>query len=1080
MPPKKPKANKTTSPFLPNIIRRPRLYKLLNHGRHYSVSWLTGPAGSGKTTLVADFLQTHKLDHIWYRLNEQDNDFSVFYSNLDRALQRIRIKSKRKTPPIVMTFGMRPLEFARRFFEAFCRRIDTSFYLVLDNYQVLNRESLFHGLLKEGIQRLTPGIRIIVISREDPPKTFSTLLANNQLRLMDNPEDLAFTLDETGSLIRRETNKSWPKEFISEIHAKTGGWVTGLVLIAKGLFVLKEEFPRIKEIPLTRIYDYFAAELFDRSEAEVRDLLLKTALLPRIVPEIASELTCHAQAGQLLNGLFKHHYFIERYGTAPVTYQFHPLFRDFLLAQTHKILPQREIENLQSRAAALFKERGLIDEAMVLYRQARQFRAMVDIIMTHSGDMIRRSRYKSVAEWIELLPEPTICRNPWLNYWLGFGYKFENPLKSKKHFHLAFNQFKKIHSREGMLISWSGAVDAVNMGWHGFREHDLFLKWFDQNIRIKDSFPSPEIEAYFLCSALMALLVRRPQHPDLEPWIERVLSLSDKSTDPFLPVLIRFTVIMIWLYKQTHRDRIELIRTELNHRAEQQGSDFFKCWAAYMEVLSFFWRDLPAEQVKETVAGTVFLTQKADIHFLDEYVFAVGVISSLMLGEYSEAQRYLAFFENSLKHHKRYEVVSLYYHMKTLYHLEKGEMEAALEIGQRSQEAAGHSGFILGQIRSRLGFAGVLIASKMFAEAGRCVALARKQAKKYGSPVLEYQAELFRADLLLRQGRKNHGLHCLRRALTFGKQHDLIRFIWWWNREILTHICVSALENDIQPHFVRRILQSYGLSSVASRTDRNDARQPIEIETLGQFRLIINGRALESRKKAKVVQLEMLKLLIALGPEPVSIEKIKTILWPDQNAARAASVFSSTLNRLRTLLESKEAIRLRNREIDLDPRYYDSDVRLFEHLLAQAGTSDPGGRLPLLEKAVTVYKGRFLENEPERSWIIEKQEELKTAYLSAVMELGAAYESRHKPDRALEIYKQALIFEPAEEALYGRLMGLELKLKKNADALKTYLRCKKTLQTVLGLLPSEEMQSLYRRLSNADPSRKKPPEKSDT
>jgi DNA-binding SARP family transcriptional activator len=1072
-----PKINKTTPPLLPDVIHRKRLFKWLDSRRHYTISWLTGPAGSGKTTLLADYLKHSGSDFIWYRLDRQDEDLSLFFSHLAKTAKQAVRKTGYSIPALDKAYLMRPLEFSRRFFENLGHYLSDPFWLIFDNYHEISPDSLLQTVIKEGLLRLPPSIHTFILSRETPPKQYSGLIANHQLRQIQN-RDLAFTLEETAAVLRLETGKNWPPAFITELHEKTEGWVVGLILTAKGLNSLKTDSLSFNDRLFDRVYDYFAAELFDRTDPQVKNFLLISALLPRIIPAIVETLTGLARTETLLKSLFKYHYFIEQYETRPVVYQFHPLFHEFLLAQSKKAFSKQETKSLQCRAAVLFETHGFLSEALLLYQQAHQFESIVKIILTHSKAMILQNRYKTVAAWVELLPEKTIHRNPWLNYWRGFGYKFEDPMKAKNYFRRAFDQFNKTRNPEGLLISWSGAVDAINMGLTNFKELDYYLKWFNRNIQTGYPFPSTEIEAYFLSSALMALRMRNPQHPDLEHWMERALFLSDKNQDPFLPILIHFTVIMVLQYKQTQPEKIESLRTNLHYLAWQGDSDFFKCWDAYIEILSFFWRDLTAETAQEIVAQTAYITQKADFHFLDEYVFAVGVISALMLGNYKEASRFLSFFENSLKYLKKYEVFSIYYHVKTLYHLDQREMEPALEAGYLAEQAARNSGFVMNQIRNDLSLAGVLILSQKYTEALHYISAAQRQADKFKSPILAYQADLFKAYLLLCQNRKKQGLRYLRQALSFGRRHGFIRFIWWWNRELLTDICRLALENGIEVDFIRQVIRSYRLQPPASRPAMDGWFWQVEVETLGPFNLKVDGRYLEYRKKAKVVQLEMLKVLVALGPNPVAVGKVMALLWPDKNNEQATSAFSSTLSRLRQLLGLKEAIRVQNARIGLDPSYCKIDCQCFERLVQQARFADKHPedreRFNLYEKAVHIYQGRFLEGEPESSWILEKQEKLKAQYIYAVTELGTWHERRHKPNQALALYKQALAFEPAEESLYRRIMMVQIRLKQTTEALKTYLRCKKALHTAMGTSPSEQMEKIYLQLTNATMTVKSP------
>ncbi|MGE5299585.1 MAG: hypothetical protein ACM3MB_01305 [Acidobacteriota bacterium] len=52
---------KISRPKVSVVAPRPRLFNLLDAGRNKPVMWISGPAGSGKTTLVASWLDARKL-----------------------------------------------------------------------------------------------------------------------------------------------------------------------------------------------------------------------------------------------------------------------------------------------------------------------------------------------------------------------------------------------------------------------------------------------------------------------------------------------------------------------------------------------------------------------------------------------------------------------------------------------------------------------------------------------------------------------------------------------------------------------------------------------------------------------------------------------------------------------------------------------------------------------------------------------------------------------------------------------------------------------------------------------------------
>ena len=70
---------KTTRPTLAATVARPRLFHLLDRARRRPVTWVGGPPGAGKTTLVASYLRARKVRTLWYQLDEGDADVATFF-----------------------------------------------------------------------------------------------------------------------------------------------------------------------------------------------------------------------------------------------------------------------------------------------------------------------------------------------------------------------------------------------------------------------------------------------------------------------------------------------------------------------------------------------------------------------------------------------------------------------------------------------------------------------------------------------------------------------------------------------------------------------------------------------------------------------------------------------------------------------------------------------------------------------------------------------------------------------------------------------------------------------------------------
>jgi LuxR family maltose regulon positive regulatory protein len=75
-------------PLRPKMLNRPRLLAKLGSGKKHSVTIITGQAGSGKTSLMGQWIAVSRLRAVWYSLDETDNDSDLFFRYLFKALSR--------------------------------------------------------------------------------------------------------------------------------------------------------------------------------------------------------------------------------------------------------------------------------------------------------------------------------------------------------------------------------------------------------------------------------------------------------------------------------------------------------------------------------------------------------------------------------------------------------------------------------------------------------------------------------------------------------------------------------------------------------------------------------------------------------------------------------------------------------------------------------------------------------------------------------------------------------------------------------------------------------------------------------
>ena len=132
------------------------------------------------------------------------------------------------------------------------------------------------------------------------------------------------------------------------------------------------------------------------------------ALLPTVSDGDAEAITGDADAPRVLDYLYRRHLFTDRRraGGEPV-YQFHALFREFLLEEGRRRLPAAERREALDRAAGRMVGRGDFDAAVALYREAQAWPALTGLALHAGASLIAEGRGATLVDWIGALPDET-------------------------------------------------------------------------------------------------------------------------------------------------------------------------------------------------------------------------------------------------------------------------------------------------------------------------------------------------------------------------------------------------------------------------------------------------------------------------------------------------------------------------------------------------------------------------------------------------------------------------------------------------------------------------------------------------
>jgi hypothetical protein len=127
----------------PELLFRERLIERLRANLSLPMTLVTANAGSGKTTLVADFLRQQERPHVWYQLDHTDSDPAVFVGYLAQGIQQ-RVPDFGETISAYLQaneLAQQPERAADVLLNEILEHVEQQLIVVLDDYHHLGTDT---------------------------------------------------------------------------------------------------------------------------------------------------------------------------------------------------------------------------------------------------------------------------------------------------------------------------------------------------------------------------------------------------------------------------------------------------------------------------------------------------------------------------------------------------------------------------------------------------------------------------------------------------------------------------------------------------------------------------------------------------------------------------------------------------------------------------------------------------------------------------------------------------------------------------------------------------------------------------
>ena len=1049
---------KITAPQLSLAHPRPRLFKILDDAARRPVVWITAPGGAGKTTLAASYAQARKRPCCWHQLDTGDADVASYFHYARLAVanaSRRRCVLPDFTPEY---FADLPV-FARRFFEAAGAQLAQRSLVVIDSYQEVAADAALHEVLAAGIDQIPAGTTVLVLSRDEPPPAFAAARARGLISII-GPELLRFNEAESIATAKLLAPQLTDIEAVRQLHAQTGGWVAALVLLLEPL-AFGGELPQAPAASRAAIFDFLGREFLDRAPAAVSTLLLRTACLPLVSGTAACALAGDPAAAQLLERLAAQSYLVSRRMEREPVYQYHPLLAEFLQRESATRLDALTREALILHGAELLEAEGHIEPAAALLERTEQWPALIQLALRHAPALARDGRLQTLATWLSAIPASLHEAFPFVLYWLGVCRMPFSFAEARSRFETAYKLFRANADRPGALLAWSGVVDTYTYDWGDMTPLGHWLAELNKLLAESSEFPTPEIGERVTISAFSALLWRQPSHPNLARWEQGVLEVARSSSDAVVRAGVGYHLVLYyawWLGDHAKAEvLIDMLAPVLAQVRDQPLAEI--SWNAILAVRH--WMRADNTKAVELVEHGLARADASGVHVMDFLLCVQGAWAALALNDLPLARRYLTRMRGA--HGPAQILHAAHYHLVA--HVEAwkrgADAEAAEHVatGLALTERAG-APFCLAMLHQAMG--------RRYLFRGEC-ALAEYHLERslgigegFGSIDIPRVAWYSRAEMALRTGDSAQLRHAVREFFALSARHDYLTLLWV-SPTVVARLCEAALTHDIEPAFVRRLIERNRIEPPESALRLEAWPRPLKICALGDFTVAKDGAALVIGAKSQKKPLELLKALIALGGENIKESRLTEILWPDSEGDAAHSAFTTTLSRLRKLV-GEQAISVQEGRVSLDQRHVWVDALALDQIL-ETGDDAPDAAARVAQ-ALSLYRGALLAGDDELAWVLGPRERLRHRFVQLLARAGARLAGAGQHAAAIELYRRGIDLDALAEEFYRELMKCHLALGERAQAAAVYRRCRQALAHAFGdrIELSPAIQALYKEL----------------
>lgn len=318
-------------------MARPQLVAELDRSLDKGMCLVIGSAGSGKTSLLAQWAASRPADErCWINVDAADREPVRFWKAVVQAVEALRPAFGSEVVDFIDVDGIVGPNSVEALVDAFAL-LDRPITLILDDLHLAQGD--VDDALRHLIVRRPPSLRLAIGSRSELSVDLGRLrTADDIVEIRDR--DLLLGRYEAEQLLAGLGATLDDADF-DLLMKRTEGWAAGVHLA--GVALAKSDDPAgfVRQFAASNevVAHYLSTRVLDAQRPEMVEFMLDTCVVDELTPDLAAELSSGSPVR--LHDIEAAHLMLFRNSATSEVFRYHHLLLDLLRLRLHSVDPER-------------------------------------------------------------------------------------------------------------------------------------------------------------------------------------------------------------------------------------------------------------------------------------------------------------------------------------------------------------------------------------------------------------------------------------------------------------------------------------------------------------------------------------------------------------------------------------------------------------------------------------------------------------------------------------------------------------------------------------------------------------------